>query len=168
MVSSEPGSAATTPDPLPLIQIVLDNLRDQLDWTLLEVHPVPSKDKRAPSRQFISGLPPRRIYMHPDEQVQALRIEQDGGSRPPQPPEFEWILPVFLVDKWSLSDFAAVFDSIATLPRPDIPGEAVQGHPCAEWRGARRQKRIILAAVHSDSTVTYYLIHDGIVKPRQN
>lgn len=37
-----------------------------------------------------------------------------------------------------------------------------------EWRGERRQKRLLLATLHDDSTVVYYIMHDGIVKPRQN
>ena len=37
-----------------------------------------------------------------------------------------------------------------------------------EWRGRHRQKRILLAVLHEDSTVVYYIMHDGIVKPRQN
>lgn len=29
-------------------------------------------------------------------------------------------------------------------------------------------KRVLLATVEEDSTVVYYVVHDGIVKPRQN
>ena len=36
------------------------------------------------------------------------------------------------------------------------------------WRGDERQKRVLLATLHDDSTVVYYIMHDGIVKPRQN
>ncbi|KZF26162.1 hypothetical protein L228DRAFT_6671 [Xylona heveae TC161] len=32
----------------------------------------------------------------------------------------------------------------------------------------RNLKRILLATVEDDSTVVYYIIHDGLVKPRQN
>lgn len=31
-----------------------------------------------------------------------------------------------------------------------------------------RPKRVTLAAVNEDSTVVYYFVHDGVVKPRQN
>lgn len=37
-----------------------------------------------------------------------------------------------------------------------------------QWRGEKRQKRVLLATLHDDSTVVYYIMHDGIVKPRQN
>ena len=36
------------------------------------------------------------------------------------------------------------------------------------WRGPKRGKRVLLATVQHDSTVTYYWIFDGLVKPRQN
>jgi tRNA-splicing endonuclease subunit Sen15 len=35
------------------------------------------------------------------------------------------------------------------------------------WR-SQAPKRLLLATVHEDSTVVYYIVHDGIVKPRQN
>jgi len=41
----------------------------------------------------------------------------------------------------------------------------VVGH---QWQGDSRQKRLLLATLQDDSTVVYYIIHDGIVKPRQN
>lgn len=31
-----------------------------------------------------------------------------------------------------------------------------------------RPKRLTLAVVNEDSTVVYYFVHDGVVKPRQN
>lgn len=31
-----------------------------------------------------------------------------------------------------------------------------------------RPKRITLALVNDDGTVTYYFVHDGVIKPRQN
>ena len=35
------------------------------------------------------------------------------------------------------------------------------------WAGDE-VKRMLLATVDDDSTVVYYVVHDGIVKPRQN
>ncbi len=35
-------------------------------------------------------------------------------------------------------------------------------------KGRRDLKRVLLATVGDDSTVVYYIVHDGIVKPRQN
>ena len=36
-----------------------------------------------------------------------------------------------------------------------------------KWRLAN-PKRALLATLDDDSTVVYYIVHDGIVKPRQN
>jgi len=147
-----------------LTALVVDNLRDQHDWTDVEIR----YDGRDRPRPIITGLPPLRLYMHPDEQIETLEIEQMTGKRPSQSPEFEWVLPVHLSERWTLSSFATIFDSIDALPQP-ITSEASHGAPSRrDWRGVDRQKRLLLAVVHDDSTVAYYLIHDGIVKPRQN
>jgi tRNA-splicing endonuclease subunit Sen15, fungi type len=106
--------------------------------------------------------------MHPDEQVHVLEIERAGDQPPPNEPELEWVLPTFLAQKWSLRALAEVFDSINTVPqRPTTELEAGH-HPCTPWRGHNRMKRLLLAVVDDDSTVAYYVVHDGIVKPRQN
>ncbi|KAK1992943.1 hypothetical protein LX36DRAFT_661933 [Colletotrichum falcatum] len=147
-----------------LTALVVDNLRDQHDWTDVEIR----RDGRDRPRPIITGLPPSRLYMHPDEQIETLEIEQITGKRPSQSPEFEWVLPVHLSERWTLSSFATIFDSIDALPRP-VASETNHGRPSRrDWRGVDRQKRVLLAVVHDDSTVAYYLIHDGIVKPRQN
>ena len=36
-----------------------------------------------------------------------------------------------------------------------------------EWR-VPRTKRVLLAIVDDDSTIVYYIVHEGVVKPRQN
>lgn len=123
---------------------VLHNLEDQHDWTDLTLHQTTSDDQRA----LIRGLPPRRLYLHPDDQIAALTHEHKTGERLFQDPENEWVLAVHQAERLSLADFAAVFDSIG--------------------KTSERAKRITLAIVHNDSTVVYYLIHEGIVKPRQN
>lgn len=123
---------------------VLSNLELQHDWTALELHDGPDQP-----RPLIRGLPPKRLYLHPDDQVAALAHERSTGEKLYQPPEPEWVLPVHLAERWSLAKFAAVFDSIT--------GEA-----------GVQTKRILVAALHNDSTVVYYLMHQGMVKPRQN
>lgn len=121
---------------------VLRNLEDQHDWTDLEIRDIPGE------RPLIRGLPPRRLYTHPDDQIHALTHEQATGERLYQDPEHEWVLAVHLTEKWTLGNFAAMFDSIQ--------------------ESGPRGKRIVLASVHNDSTVVYYLMHEGMVKPRQN
>jgi tRNA-splicing endonuclease subunit Sen15 len=121
---------------------VVRNLEDQHDWTGLEIVSALSH------RPLIRGLPPRRLYTHPDDQIASLNHERQTGERLFQEPELEWVLPVRLAENWTLARFAAVFDS--------IPKHGPRG------------KRVVLATVHNDSTVVYYLMHEGVVKPRQN
>ena len=151
-----------------LAQVVLDNLENQHDWTRLQLHKGPSWP-----RILISGLPTKRMYIHPDEQIDIIKAERTlgNGERLPQPPEFEWVLPVHLVEKPTVERFAGVFDSIDALP----PGAEMEesrgdedGAGWKQWRTTKRQKRILLAIVHDDSTIAYYFLHDGLVKPRQN
>lgn len=122
---------------------------------------------------MISGLPPKRVYIHPDEQIATLKYEHEkgDGEKVEQTPELEWVLPSQIQENWSLRKFGQVFDGIPVVPE----GEEVEGEEEEEdtsvgyqWRGKNRQKRILLATLHDDSTVVYYIMHDGIVKPRQN
>ncbi len=151
-----------------LTRVVLANLQDQLDWTQLQMH----SDESLP-RMLVSGLPPRRLYIHPDEQIEIIAAERalGHGQRIAQPPEFEWVLPMHLDEGTSISQFAAVFDAIGALPPGSLAEAAADGDGDAQWRqwrGVKRLKRLVLAIVQDDSTVVYYVMHDGIVKPRQN
>ncbi|MCJ1301486.1 hypothetical protein MMC08_004287 [Hypocenomyce scalaris] len=157
---------------------VLHNLQYQHDWTSLCIHthsPISETSKLLP-RPLISGLPPHRIYVHPDEQVELLKAglkEADGEV------EREWVLPTQLTEKWSLRRFAEVFDAVGELPeRPEgvDGGEGVERKDVRDegqksrGKGEKRRggKRVLLATVNDDSTIVYYIVHDGIVKPRQN
>lgn len=155
---------------------ILHNLQYQHDWTSLAIHTHSTLTNDLLPRPIISGLPPKRAYIHPDEQIAVLKAEHEMKNRIEQLPELEWVLPSHWEEKWSLAKFAAVFDALATVPpSAGSPGKGKEeaeedvtqtvGH---EWRGANRQKRLLLATAHDDSTVTYYIMHDGIVKPRQN
>ena len=152
-------------------------------------------------RPILSGLPPKRLYVHPDEQVEVLQMlknERDSaGSGSGQglgmreldevlKREREWVLPSHLREKWSLRRFGEVFDAVAAVPRvgegvgvfeergvlggvETERGEAVSegAEEVNEWR-MKMPKRLLLATLDDDSTVVYYIVHDGIVKPRQN
>ncbi|KAH9900540.1 tRNA-splicing endonuclease subunit Sen15 [Xylariomycetidae sp. FL2044] len=135
-----------------LVDSVLENLRYQHDWTQLQITTTSPIDQSALARPLISGLPPTRLYLHPDDQIEMLKARQSPDEPIPNVPEIEWVLPTRLAEKWTLKSFAGVFDSLPP-PSSRTPG---------------RPKRIILAIVHEDSTVVYYFMHDGIVKPRQN
>ncbi|KAK4171931.1 tRNA-splicing endonuclease subunit Sen15 [Triangularia setosa] len=149
-----------------LSKIVLNNLQHQHDWTNLKTH----SQLNLP-RTIIYGLPPKRLYVHPDEQVEIIKAEKEmGGDRIAQEAELEWVLPLHLSEKWSPAQFAAVFDALESRPpgSPDITREEEEKSPWLAWKGSRRGKRVLLATVQDDSTVTYYWIHEGLVKPRQN
>ena len=135
--------------------------------------------------------------MHPDEQIEILqrqkRLQQESGEGQSEGSaaalgleslEREWVLPSHLREKWTLRRFGEVFDCIAAVPGnedgevlfDEANAEAgaeeeevvVEGDGEAnEWR-ANMPKRLLLATLDDDSTVVYYIIHDGIVKPRQN
>jgi tRNA-splicing endonuclease subunit Sen15, fungi type len=153
-----------------LASAVSYNLQHQHDWTLLSTHTHSPLSGLPLPRPLVSGLPPKRIYVHPDEQVEILRAERKFGNHIIQHAEREWVLPTHLTEKWSLRNFAELFDAIQAVP-PDgnALGEKLDREQVGQkWEGRQRQKRVLLAILHDDSTVVYYIMHDGIVKPRQN
>lgn len=178
-VAAPPPCDPTKADPhLALARQILHNLQYQHDWAALQIHP--SSSSSSLPRPLISGFPPSRMYIHPDEQIAMLRAhisESDIAV------EREWVLPTHLREKWSLAKFAAVFDCINVVPlggsgEPggEIGKEGEEGHGGEEEEmrkkigvGTRRGgKRVLLGTVGDDSTVVYYLVHEGVVKPRQN
>ncbi|KAI9881084.1 MAG: hypothetical protein M1830_008242 [Pleopsidium flavum] len=192
--SSNPIKASQTHDLYyhHLASQVVHNLRYQHDWASLCIHthsPLPSASSKLLPRPLISGLPPQRIYVHPDEQVELLKQEEnksgeadvsDGhdaegdGAR-----EREWVLPTHVKEKWSLRRFADVFDEVGDVPPgPEEEGDvhAVQDNMVVNGREEqngnkekrRGGKRVLLATANADSTIVYYIVHEGIVKPRQN
>lgn len=162
---------------------IAHNLRFQHGWTDLRLHTASPLTQRPLPRPIISGLPPERLYVHPDEQIELLQKQKDAGKAgmPELSSEREWVLPSHLREKWSLSRFGEVFDGVDTTPEPNGGVEvfnseqrlastehnAMDAEPSKpnEWR---TKKRVLLATLDDDSTIVYYIVHDGIVKPRQN
>ncbi|KAL1297162.1 hypothetical protein AAFC00_004738 [Neodothiora populina] len=164
---------------------VLHNLQHQHRWTSLRIHThscgaSPTWKNTAPRllpRPLLSGLPPQRLYIHPDEQIALLQAQKDRGEGEKQQQqglalggdkvraEREWVCPSQLREKWSLRRFGEVFDGIGVVPPDEDEDEEEQEGKESEWRTT---KRVLLATVDDDSTVVYYIVHDGIVKPRQN
>lgn len=155
-----------------LAALVLINLKDQHDWTEVQTHDTFSTNDSLSNhrpRPVLSGLPSRRLYVHPDEQIEALEAERSTGQQINQEPEFEWVVPVHINEKLSLQYFAAIFDSLDVLPPGALSREEAQSDQFGRrWRLSSRGKRFLLGVIHDDSTISYYLMHDGIVKPRQN
>lgn len=115
---------------------------------------------------MISGVAPRHVYIHPDEQVEMLK---QGIEDKDVPVGREWVLPTHVREQWSLRKFADVFDAIGEVPPSEHQaGGQNRGDGRASWKRALREKRVLMAVVNHDSTIVYYIVHDGIVKPRQN
>lgn len=167
-ISSDLQARSIPCDPayLHLAQQVLHNLRHQHDWTDLTIHTHSPLLPDVPlSRPLVSGLPPHRIYIHPDEQIELLKARIADKD---VPAEHEWILPSHLREKWTLRRFGELFDAIGANPPRSAEDD---NKPGAEPRSDgqwRKVKRALLATVDDDSTIVYYVVHDGIVKPRQN
>ena len=154
---------------LNILSIVHKNLEHYADWTELTIHSSPSLP-----RPLISGIPPEQIHIDPDAdpletEMKLAKNVATGESEIDR----EWVLPVDIREKWSIRKWAEVFDSITAEP-PVLSGEQGQGN--GGWvedksqggGGIKRKKRLVMGIVSGDSTVVHYIIHDGIVKPRQN
>ncbi|KAI8943559.1 hypothetical protein NX059_001556 [Plenodomus lindquistii] len=167
-------TSAHLPNQTSLARQILHNLQHQHYWTHLEVHTHSPATNAPLPRPLVSGLPPQRLYVHPDEQVELLKkadrerkaraAGEAGGLDVKAAPEREWILPTRLNEKWTLQRLAAVFDGITMVP-PAPESSATDNETSNPFRTT---KRVLLGTVDTDSTVVYYIIHDGVVKPRQN
>ncbi len=109
--------------------------------------------------------------MHPDDQVEELKnVPKDGEIKI----EREWVLPTHLQEKWSLRRLAEVFDSIDEEPpanEHEDENSASRDTDAGGIKSSKKRrggKRVLLAILGDDSTVVYYIVHDGMVKPRQN
>ena len=199
--SSLPHDLAHAPHYYHLAAQILHNLQYQHDWTSLRIHtnttlppsnppstalldsPYKSDNLTLLPRPIISGLPPRPLYTHPDDQVAMLKA---GVKETDVRVEREWVLPTHLREKWSLRRFGEVFDGTGLDEPMNTESGIGQDDPEVEqkqeverteerkeeegkgWKRKRRAQRVLLATLCDDSTVVYYIVHDGIVKPRQN
>jgi tRNA-splicing endonuclease subunit Sen15, fungi type len=175
---------------------IAHNLKYQHSWTSIRIHYESTSSGQPLPRPLISGLPPKRLYIHPDEQIELLQIQAEAGLKglPHLEPEREWVLPSSLREKWSLRRFGEVFDCITAVPgdgeaeelfedeegevtgaededKGEIEGEregdVERAKEPNKWR-ITQPKRVVMAILDDDSTVVYYIVHDGVVKPRQN
>lgn len=146
---------------------VAHNLQHQHLWTNLHVHTHSPLSNDPLPRPMVSGLPPQRLYIHPDEQIALLQAQKAAGKTGlgDVRAEREWVLPSHLREKWSLRRFAEVFEGVGVVPPAMDGDEDEEEEGENKWRD---KKRVVLATVDDDSTVVYYIVHDGIVKPRQN
>jgi tRNA-splicing endonuclease subunit Sen15 len=173
---SSPSGALHLPQLQSLAVQIQHNLQYQHYWTDLHVHTHSPLTNDPLPRPLVSGLPRQRIYIHPDEQVELLKeadrrrkaskaVGETSGLQVKAEPEREWILPTRLNEKWTLRRLAGVFDAITSVPPEPESAASASDRRDNPWRTT---KRVILGTVDSDSTVVYYIVHDGVVKPRQN
>ena len=71
------------------------------------------------------------------------------------------MLPVSLREKWSLRKWAEVFDAL-----PEMDGD--EGGDGDADGGKKGGKKLMMGIVSDDSTVVYYVVGEGIIKPKQN
>lgn len=94
-----------------------------------------------------------------------LQLIKAGLREEDVEPERIYIVPSVLREKWTLKTFSEVFAGVPTPCEERTRESGEDGK--RKWAGDE-VKRILLATVDEDSTVVYYVVHDGIVKPRQN
>ncbi|EPS27838.1 hypothetical protein POX_e06818 [Penicillium oxalicum] len=187
----ESESASADPQAATTIQI-LHNLQHQHFWTSLQIHDISGSSdglevniKDSP-RTLISGIPPHRVYTHPDEQLYMLEkaITEDDLQ-----PERVFVIPTAQGQKWSLRRMAMAFDALASLENTigneidatDATADPDKAEKLGQYYEKKRQakvtkewgtRRALLAMTNrdmgGDGTVVYYIVQEGEVKPRQN
>lgn len=110
------------------------------------------------------------MYIHPD--VQKWMIKHDVNDEDVEV-QREWVLPLSVGEKWTLKQFCWVFDGLAVrdVLRLDKNGSVVGNGECDyEWKDAKRLVLGMLAhnGMGGDGTISYYIMQEGEVKPRQN
>ena len=171
LISADKSSKTHGPALHSLALQIQHNLQYQHNWTSLHIHTHSPITGSLLPRPLLSGLPPHRLYVHPDEQIELLKDAdrarrankegETGALEVKAEPEREWVLPARLSEKWTLRRLAEVFDGLSEVP-PEEDGTVQEA---GKWR---QTKRLALATVDTDSTVVYYIVQDGVVKPRQN
>ncbi|KAK4932747.1 UDP-galactose transporter [Elasticomyces elasticus] len=121
---------------------------------------------------LISGLPPRHMYIHPD--LQKHLIKSNTPVTVIDIPR-EYVLPLSTGHKANLKFFAGIFDVLLSPAEIVVSGQARQRDDEGERHEYVHQdaKRVILGmlahnGMGGDGTVTYYVMQEGDVKPRQN
>lgn len=72
------------------------------------------------------------------------------------------MLPVSLREKWSLRKWAEVFDAL-----PEMGGDDGGDGDGGKEQG-KEGKKLMMGVVSDDSTVVYYVVGEGVIKPKQN
>lgn len=131
-------------------------------------------------RPLLTGIPPRPLYTHPDVQIALIKAHKREEELHIEPVV---VCPAHLREGgWTLERLSGVFGQLPVVERAWIADvlDSRGGGAGSEGNGQEilvhgkkaqeldREKRVLLAIVEDDSTVVFYWIHDGLVKPRQN
>ncbi|KAG9992886.1 hypothetical protein KCU78_g19171, partial [Aureobasidium melanogenum] len=105
------SSSSTSSHPQYLTNLAVQiahNLEHQHLWTDLRIHNTSPIDSSPLPRPMVSGMPPQRLYIHPDEQIALLQTQKAQGKTGlgEVKAEREWVLPSHLREKWTLRRFA--------------------------------------------------------------
>ncbi|OOQ91352.1 hypothetical protein PEBR_00217 [Penicillium brasilianum] len=192
----ESASASGNPLAATTIQI-LHNLQHQHLWTSLQIHDISTTNatdlnttdsiSSDSPQTLISGVPPHRVYTHPDEQLYML---EKGIAEDDLRPERLFVIPTAQGQTWSLRRMAAAFDSLATLEDSSGSEEEWSSNESTDPEKAKKldeyyekkkiaketkewgTRRALLAMTNrgmgGEGTVVYYVVQEGEVKPRQN
>ncbi|KAK7207223.1 Sen15 protein-domain-containing protein [Myxozyma melibiosi] len=118
------------------------NLDLQHLWTELSIHRVPVL---APDAfEFLDGGELVFVLGRPADRLYATDEYDEDGL-----PVHEWILPVRTESTWSIQRTVAVFESLEAYTRAPV-------------------KRVLMGMYTDDSTVVYYFVHKGLIKPRKH
>lgn len=118
------------------------NLDLQHLWTDLSVHRMPALSPE--SFKFLDAEELVFVLGRPTDRLYATDLYDADGL-----PSHEWILPVRTESNWSIRRWVSVFESLEAFTNESI-------------------KRILMAMYTDDSTVVYYFVHNGLIKPRKN
>lgn len=198
------NSASGTGNPLAATTIqTLHNLQHQHLWTSLQTHDISpqshttkatSTDSNTSSPSIsttdavptlISGIPPHRVYTHPDEQLYLL---EQGLREDDLKPDRMFVIPTAQGQNWSLRRMAGVFDALSEITIAGDEAGSVGGEvdpdkakkiekylerrekvrATKEWGGKRVLLSMVDKGMGGEGTVVYYVVQEGEVKPRQN
>ncbi|KAJ5106548.1 hypothetical protein N7456_003223 [Penicillium angulare] len=181
----ETVSASGNPVEATTIQI-LHNLQQQHLWTNMQLHHIsaPETSPETPAVPvLISGVPPHRVYTHPDEQLYML---EKGIREDDLRPERLFVIPTAQNQSWSLRRMASAFDAMSgiefvedkeSLPEVDVEmtkkldqyyEKREEAIATKEWGSTRMLLAMVDKNMGGDGTVVYYVVQEGEVKPRQN
>lgn len=195
-------STSTSENPFAATAIqILHNLQYQHFWTSLQTHNIDTnsnsteiQSQQTPSSStprhdnipiLISGIPPHRVYTHPDELLYML---EHGLREDDLKPERVFVIPSVQGQNWSLRRMANAFDALSKIEvvsdedwstNENVDADKAKkldeyykrrekADLTKEWGSTGALLAMVDNRMGGEGTVVYYVVQDGEVKPRQN